>query len=346
MKKISKTIVYSVIATVSLVLISYLYLKLRSESTGESYFISTQTESDDRIKDLNLDQPSEDASYILDISKISFPKDYIKLSEITEFKADPQREWIINIIPANGVTVKKEDIDKIFDYNWRKNFDSTIYGFSTKENAWTYANAGDSPEVFSKLQVAVTILDTFNEENPNYNSKKLQRYIDELKKRLEKYPVKLKIEPSETIEFAIAKAKKLVELHKEFNVDAIVVLKADKEFVGLDAWDALQSVGLKWGDGDVFHWDNTTDFGDQQYFSVWTTTEPGYFLPEEIQAGTMKPQNLVFGFSIPRSVDPQNVYDIMLKSVKYCQKRLGGKILDRNNNPLNEEKERFISVFK
>ena len=53
----------------------------------------------------------------------------------------------------------------------------------------------------------------------------------------------------------------------------------------------------------------------------------------------MNPQNLVFGFSMPRSADPKNIFEIMLNSVKYCQKRLGGQILDRNMKPFNEEKE-------
>jgi cell division protein ZipA len=30
----------------------------------------------------------------------------------------------------------------------------------------------------------------------------------------------------------------------------------------------------------------------------------------------------------------------MLNSVKYCQKRLGGQILDQNMKPFNDEKER------
>jgi cell division protein ZipA len=107
-----------------------------------------------------------------------------------------------------------------------------------------------------------------------------------------------------------------------------------------ECYNALQSVGLKWGDGDLFHWGNNKDYGHDQHFSVWTTTEPGYFLPEEVKSGNMKPKNLVFGFSIPRSADPKNIFEIMLNSVKYCQNRLGGQILDRNMKPFNEEKEK------
>jgi cell division protein ZipA len=61
----------------------------------------------------------------------------------------------------------------------------------------------------------------------------------------------------------------------------------------------------------------------------------------------MNPDNLVFGFSIPRSADPQSVFAVMFNAVKYCQKRLGGKILDGNLKPFNENaaKEELKSLI-
>lgn len=53
----------------------------------------------------------------------------------------------------------------------------------------------------------------------------------------------------------------------------------------------------------------------------------------------MNPSNLVFGFSIPRSADPINVYRVLVNSVKYSQKRLGGEIVNRNGEPFNEKLE-------
>jgi cell division protein ZipA len=54
----------------------------------------------------------------------------------------------------------------------------------------------------------------------------------------------------------------------------------------------------------------------------------------------MNPENMVFGFSIPRSADPKNIFEIMLNAVKYCQRRLGGQILDGKMQPSQEERER------
>lgn len=331
--------IYIILGLLVLSVFVYFVFRQKSKSVLDNYFISTQSQSNDRVRNLNLDKPSEDASYILDATKLSFP-DVVRESENVEYKADPEREWIINLISTEGNLFKKEDFIKMFDYDWRRKYSSTIYGFSKKENRWTYANAGGSPDIYSRLQVAVDILEVFDGENPNYEPQKLKGYVDELEKRAKKYPTKLGVEQTETVESAISKAKKLMQLKHEFNVDAIIVLQADKQFKGLQMWDALQSVGLKWGDGDLFYWGNDNDYGHDQHFSVWTTTQPGYFFPEEIKDGNMNPQNLVFGFSIPRSADPKNIFEIMLSSVKYCQNRLGGRILDMNMKSLNEEKVR------
>ena len=320
-------------------LIAYSFLKSNSGSEHDKYFMSTQSQSNERIKDLNLDKPSEDATYILDTTKLSFHSIPVEYENI-EYKADPNKDWIINLIPLNGENFKKEDFSKMFDYDWRTNFQSAIYGFSPEDNKWTFAYAGGSPEIYSKLQVAVDVQGIFNEENPNYDPKKLERYIVELEKRIKKYPTKIRLEKSESTESAIQKAKELVSIYNEFNINMIVVLQSNEQFDGLKTWDALQSVGLNWGDGDLFHWSNNTDYGHDQYFSVWTTTEPGYFLPEEIKDGNMNPQNLIFGFSVPRSADPKNVFEVMLNAVEYCQKRLGGKILDKDMNPINVTNER------
>lgn len=339
LQEMNRMTTYIILGLLLIAIITYFFFRSKSNSELDNYFISTQSQSNNKVKNLNLDKPSEDASHILDTNKLSFP-DIVRETENVEYKADPEREWIINLVPTDGTLFKKEDFNKMFDYDWRSKYQSTIYGFSPEEKRWTYANAGGTPDIYSKLQVAINIQDVFNEDSPNYEPQKLNRYIDELKKRIKKYPTELKTEQTESVESAIAKAKRLVQLHQEFNINATIVLQADKDFKGLEMWDALQSVGLEWGDGDLFHWSNGKNYGHDQHFSVWTTTEPGYFFPEEIKNGNMNPQNLVFGFSIPRSADPKNIFEIMINCVKYCQTRLGGQILDKNLKPFNEQQEK------
>lgn len=331
--------IYIIMGILLLGIIAYYFFRSKSKPVSDGYFVSTQSQSNERVKNLNLDGCSEDASYILDTNKLSFP-DIKRENDAIEYKADPERELIIDLVQVNGDSFKKKDFTKMFDYEWRSKYPSTIYGFSADEKRWTYANAGGTPEIYTQLQVAINLQDVYSDENPNYDPKKIGRYIEELEQRIKKYPAQLKIEQRETVASAVIKAKKLVDLYQEFNRDAIIVLQNEKDFNGMEVWDALQSVGLTWGDGDLFHWPNRLDYGHDRHFSVWTTTDPGYFLPENIKDGTMNPRNLVFGFSIPRSADPVTVFEIMTNAVKYCQKRLGGQIVDRNMQLFDEGKEK------
>jgi cell division protein ZipA len=102
---------------------------------------------------------------------------------------------------------------------------------------------------------------------------------------------------------------------------------------GTLVWDVMYSLGLQWGDMDLFHWKNESDFGEGELFSVWTSTDPGYFLPELIAAGKVMTKDLVLSFSVPRSPAPAEVFDEMIKAAKYAQSRLGGAILGDEDRP-------------
>ncbi|WP_298319632.1 cell division protein ZipA C-terminal FtsZ-binding domain-containing protein [uncultured Aquimarina sp.] len=329
---------YIIIGIIVIGIILFFTKNSKSESNQDEFFINTATQSADRIEKLGLNRSSEDVSYILDESKLQFPKIENK-EEKVEYKAEPSREWIIELVIPDGAIIKQKKLYELFDYEWRTNFSSTIFGHSPEDDRWTYALAGGTPETYNQIQVAVNLLDVFNDENPNYDIEKLERYIIELKKRLKSHSLAFKIKETESKESAIEKSKKLVELNRLFDRDILIGLQSDKIYDGREVWDVLQSLGLKWGDGDLFHWNNSSDYASDQHFSVWTSTEPGYFLPEQIKKGKMNPSNLVFGFSIPRSADPINVYRVLVNSVKYSQKRLGGEITNRNGEPFNEQLE-------
>lgn len=330
---------YIIIGIIVLGVLFLLFKKEKSTSNQDDFFISTASQSDSRIANLGLDKSSEDVSYILDESQLNIPE-IEKSNEEIEYKADPNTEWALELLIPNGEIIQQKKLYELFDLEWRTQFSSTIFGHSPEDGKWTYALAGGTPETYDKIQIAIDLLDTFNEEAPNFDPKKLERYVDELKKRLKKHSLQYEIIESEPKNIAIEKSKKLVELNHKFDKGILIGLQSDSHFNGREAWDVLQSLGLRWGDGDLFHWGNSSDYASDQHFSVWTSTEPGYFLPEQVKKGKMNPQNLVFGYSIPRSADPINVFEIMLNSVQYCQKRLGGKIINENGSVFNEQLER------
>ncbi len=329
---------YLIIGIIVIGVIFFLSKKSESEPNQDEFFISTASQSADRIEKLGLNKPSEDMSHILDESQLQLPK-IEKKEEKVEYKPEPSREWIIELIIPKGTIIKQEKLYELFDYEWRTNFTSTIFGHSPEDGRWTYALAGGTPETYDQIQVAVSLLDVFNDENPNYSIEKLEKYIIELKKRLKSHSLAFEIKETQSKESAIEKGKKLVELNRLFDREILIGLQSSNNYDGREVWDVLQSLGLKWGDGDLFHWNNSSDYASDQHFSVWTSTEPGYFLPEQVKNGIMNPTNLVFGFSIPRSADPMNVCRVLINSIKYCQKRLGGEIINRNGEPFNEQLE-------
>ncbi|RZK54752.1 MAG: hypothetical protein EOO91_15375, partial [Pedobacter sp.] len=102
---------------VGLVVFLLLWKPNKQTSSG-NYFFSTQSESNERIQNLGLDKTSEDASYILDSTKLSFPITQVDAAK-TGYKAEPEKDWVIDLISVNGESFKKDDISRLFDYDWR-----------------------------------------------------------------------------------------------------------------------------------------------------------------------------------------------------------------------------------
>lgn len=287
----------------------------------------------------------EDNGIILDYKRLIIPKPEIEKKE-NEYRPDEDSEWIIDIESVHGDVFRKSELRKFFDYEWRTTVPSLFYGYAHEEKRWTYADGGGDTEIFTKLQLAIDLKEVFLESRSDYDPLILNQYLIELTKRFEKYPFKVKINPKESVASAASKAKRIIDVYKENLYDAIIVLNSNTYYLEDDVWNTLESLGLEWGDGDLFHWGNTSEYGDQQNFSVWSTTGWGYFFPKNIRTKELNPKNLVFGFSVPRSADPKNIYDIMVKSAIYCQQHLGGALQDRNGNPFNEEMEKADLLYR
>jgi len=225
----------------------------------------------------------------------------------------------------------------------------TVYCLPEKSNNWTYLFAGDNEaNTFKKIALAWKLYDPIDEPPTIYNEKTLSKFDKLVKKRMKKLKAS-KLDYNFSIQEASTISNGLSSFVTQNNQWAIIVLKAEKEFEGKEIWDVMMSIGLRWGDMDLFHWNNDNrEVGDDQLLSVWTSTDPGYFFPEEIAAGNVQTEDLIFGFSIPRSVAPKEVFNVMCEVTNYAQKRLGGQILDGNGNKLDKsaELERIDLILK
>jgi cell division protein ZipA len=133
----------------------------------------------------------------------------------------------------------------------------------------------------------------------------------------------------------VKRAAHLRDVHQRLDHTAGLLLAAPdgQRFDGRKVWDVLSSLGLEWGDMDCFHWKNEGGIGDDAFFSVSTSTSPGYFLPEDVIAGRVQVEDLVFQFSVPRTHAPVDVFDAMARAAGYAQKRLGGTLYDEDGDP-------------
>jgi cell division protein ZipA len=249
-------------------------------------------------------------------------------------------EWVVDVTPAPGVLLSQEQVEQVFDHPWMGELGHvTLYGYSVEEERWTYFSGSEPDTQWERLAVATEVLTTYEEEPEPASERTLRDFLKAVQARagaMTGVEVRARTEPV----FAARRARAMFECWQRANEQCLVVLAGSAPFSGRDVWDVMMSLGLRWGDGDLFHWRNHGAVGDDQYFSVWTTSEPGYFLPEHIAAGLMNPEDLVFGFSIPRCAAPRHVFEQLLAAVRYARSRLGGTLRDGDFEPFDEQAER------
>jgi len=302
-----------------------------SSDTPNGLYISTAAESAERAGQLPT-EPSEDVSSIL--GTLELPE--INRSEDRDYLPTPALEWIIQAKLEQALDVK--EIAKRFGRDWRSKYGGlTIYGLDTATNRWTFLVSADGPEKVSALQFAWNYYASWSDDGlatkEMYDSR-LKAVKQELSS-LTSATVSAEVSPQD----AVNKALKLSNLTDDYDRTVAIRLVAPRgqAFKGKEFWDVMLCLGLRWGDMDCFHWVNDSGHGDDFFFSVWTNTAPGYFFPEDVAAGSVKVEDLVFGYSIPRNADPVEVYQRMLKAVQYAQKRLGGTITAEDGSPLDSD---------
>jgi cell division protein ZipA len=296
---------------------------------GQEFFISSSSESEARAVAALPAKGSEDASRILgDLELAPSTKD----DRAEEYKPAEEIEWVVTIRFPGRPALDPKAVSALFDEKWRQQYGGFMaYGRDAAKERWTYLISADGPKAVTELMFAWDYDETAS-------AVVFQRRLAAVRSTIAKLGHPAEVVASLPSEEAAERAGELQELKERLEGDAVLVLQAQagkpgKPFNGKKMWDVLLSLGLKWGDMDCFHWDNKGEIGDEAHFSVHTSTEPGYFLPEEVAAGRMNPEDLIFSFSIPRSAAPLKVFDAMVRGAEYCQKRLGGEILDQDGEP-------------
>ena len=282
--------------------------------------------------------PSEDVSHFL--VKPASASEEFDFDAKRDYLPDPRIEWTVTF--AFEELIFRNKVEDRLDIAWLKAHGRpTVYGFSTDEKRWTFVSAVDSPERFSSLKIAWPLWNSLDDKPEDLSQFDLERYraaAEEVLAPLGKFTTKIERSGDD----ALKSVASLPDLVAACDKDVALILVAPKgmAFSGRDVWDVMLCLGLEYGDGDLFHWINNSSVGDDQFFTVETSTPPGYFIPQRIASGGGDVDDLIFYFSIPRSADPVAVFDSMANAVKYAQDRLGGQVILGTGEPFESELER------
>ncbi len=303
----------------------------KGELDPQNLKITTASESDERAARLLPTKGSEDVSSLLVRPQIP-PGGEPKFGPLEAV------QWVIDISATPEGAFKRSQVLGVFDGDWREqNGQPAIYGRAAADKTWSYIDAADAPDEYDQLALGLELKSIWAVPPPEPRLNEIAQAAETAAKRLGAAGTTLRL----PVKTAVARARELEALHQELeDARAVVLLAAPegKTFDGNAIWDVMMCLGLRWGDMDLFHWENNDhSLGDDHLFSVSSSTAPGYFLPEEIAAGRLHVGNLVFDFSIPRSADPKVVLEGMLAAATYAQKRLGGELVDGEGGDLNPD---------
>ena len=300
-------------------------------------YVSPQGASDERAFKLLPRQGSEDASHLLTYPQL--PQHAAPADSSTLYFANERFDWIVWLKPTHALT--RQEVQTQFDAPWQQSHGAPqLFGRSTRDSRWTYLIAADADSVFSEIAISWKLYDERTATPRAFGEPELRAFQQDVESRASSLPARVS-----KVNFSPARAAALSQELAHFvsanNVETLIVLKAAAPFKGLAIWDSMMSLGLHWGDMDLFHWENPDSDagGGDHLFSVSTSTEPGYFLPEHLAKGEVRTEDLIFSFSIPRTAGAKQVLLNMHKAASYCQQKLGGKLVNADGSPFDLKAE-------
>lgn len=320
--------------------------RVRVNVGGEQLYVAPAGENQARVQGILPTRGSEDVSNLL--GSINSHAERQKDEDKRDYLPDMANDWVIDVRFDGDPRLDPKRVSDLFGADWRGLYGSlTIYALNPDTGHWTYLISADGPKEVTRLKISWDFIDPIDDKADLPTSHTFSSREAAVQKAVSALGV-ASLKASHTPEEAARRAAWLSEFKTRLNYSPALILRApkDKKYEGKDIWDVMLCLGLRWGDMDVFHWVNRSGLGDDYFFSVSTLTPPGYFFPEEIAAGKVRVNDLVFGFSAPRCSQPAQVFESMVRAVQYTQKRLGGTIIEETGSDadLGKIRQRIRSV--
>ena len=128
--------------------------------------------------------------------------------------------------------------------------------------------------------------------------------------------------------------------NQDIDEDRIIALHVTalptRAFNGNDLVDAVNDVGLEYGEMNVFHHFGPGDMrSDRPLFSLADMFEPGNFDLDKLDRHSTR--GLTLFFCLPSRVDGQVVFELMLNTAQRLAQRLGGEIRGPAQDLIDDE---------
>ncbi len=111
-----------------------------------------------------------------------------------------------------------------------------------------------------------------------------------------------------------------------------LILVADGSWDAIRVWQTAYSLGLRWGNLDLFHWQCPRRL--KTWFCVHRLEEPAGFLPERALEGD-RIRGLVFLQENEARADAAAAWDRLLLAAAAWVRELGGRPIDRSGQPIH-----------
>ncbi|MFC1664742.1 cell division protein ZipA [Pseudomonadota bacterium] len=142
---------------------------------------------------------------------------------------------------------------------------------------------------------------------------------------------------SMTFEEAQKEALALDKTCKDYDVLAIlnIVSKGETEFNGMEIDQALNQVGMRLGSMNIYHKRSQNKSGVRNLYSLANLYKPGVF--DGSNLGKFRTKGLTLFMNIPCTPSPVQVFEEMVVTAKLVCESINGKLVDQNQNPLNNK---------
>ncbi len=115
-----------------------------------------------------------------------------------------------------------------------------------------------------------------------------------------------------------------------------IIAPRDTNFVGANLFSSLEEIGLRFGEGGIFHYSHSPqDKENTTLFSVANILEPGTFVGGQMEQEFTTPGVIMF-MRAPGVVPARDMVETLLLKAQQLAQLLGGEIHDEAREPLSE----------